>query len=53
MEAHLAADRCIDRWRYREQGRKAFSPGELVILAVSIIGAVIGVVALVAGWITV
>jgi arginine:ornithine antiporter / lysine permease len=37
----------------REQGRKPFSPTELVILAVSVIGAVIGVVALVAGWITV
>ena len=37
----------------REQGRRAFSPGELVILAVSVIGAVIGVIALVAGWITV
>ena len=37
----------------REQGRRVFSPGELVILAVSVIGAVIGVVALIAGWITV
>ncbi|MGH9234858.1 MAG: amino acid permease, partial [Acidimicrobiales bacterium] len=37
----------------REQGRPAFSPGELVILAVSVIGAVIGIVALAAGWITV
>jgi arginine:ornithine antiporter/lysine permease len=37
----------------REQGRRVFSPGELVILAVSVIGAVVGVVALVAGWITV
>jgi arginine:ornithine antiporter / lysine permease len=37
----------------REQGRRPFSPGELVILAVSVIGAVIGVIALVAGWITV
>lgn len=37
----------------REQGRKLFSPAELVILAVSIGGAVLGVVALVAGWITV
>ena len=37
----------------REQGRRAFSTGELVILAVSVIGAVIGVVALVAGWIEV
>ena len=37
----------------REQGRRVFSPGELVILAVSVVGAVIGVVALIAGWITV
>ncbi|HEU0170801.1 MAG TPA: basic amino acid/polyamine antiporter [Acidimicrobiales bacterium] len=37
----------------REQGRRPFSPPELVILAVSIVGAVIGVVALVAGWISV
>jgi arginine:ornithine antiporter / lysine permease len=37
----------------REQGRKVFSPGELVILAVSIVGAVAGVVALAAGWITI
>jgi arginine:ornithine antiporter/lysine permease len=37
----------------REQGRRLFSPGELVILVVSIGGAVVGVVALVAGWIAV
>jgi arginine:ornithine antiporter/lysine permease len=37
----------------REQGRTLFSPAELVILVVSVVGAVIGVVALVAGWITV
>jgi arginine:ornithine antiporter / lysine permease len=37
----------------REQGRKLFSPIELVILVVSIAGAVIGVVALVAGWVTI
>jgi arginine:ornithine antiporter/lysine permease len=37
----------------REQGRAPFTPGELVILAASVVGAVIGVVALVAGWITV
>jgi arginine:ornithine antiporter/lysine permease len=36
----------------REQGRELFSPRELVILAVSILGAVAGVVALAAGWIT-
>jgi arginine:ornithine antiporter/lysine permease len=37
----------------REQGRRVFAPSELVILAVSVIGAVIGVIALVAGWIEV
>jgi arginine:ornithine antiporter/lysine permease len=37
----------------REQGRRVFSPGDLVILTVSVLGAVIGVVALAAGWITV
>lgn len=36
----------------REQGRRLFSPGELVILAVSIIGAVVGIVALARGWIS-
>ena len=35
----------------REQGRQLFSPAELVILAVSIVGAVVGVVALATGWI--
>ncbi|MDX3525748.1 basic amino acid/polyamine antiporter [Streptomyces sp. ID05-39B] len=35
----------------REQGRRPFSPGELVICAVSIAGAVMGVTALAAGWI--
>lgn len=37
----------------REQGRRLFSPRETLILAVSVIGAVVGVVAVVAGWITV
>jgi arginine:ornithine antiporter/lysine permease len=37
----------------REQGRRVFSPVELVILVVSIAGAVLGVVALAAGWITI
>jgi arginine:ornithine antiporter/lysine permease len=36
----------------REQGRRLFSPGELVMLAVSVAGAVGGVVALVTGWIS-
>ncbi|WP_425840220.1 basic amino acid/polyamine antiporter [Streptomyces fractus] len=36
----------------REQGRRLFSPRELVILAVSVIGAVLGIVALAAGWIS-
>ena len=35
----------------REQGRRVFSPGELVIFAVSLAGAVIGVIALSAGWV--
>ncbi len=35
----------------REQGRKLFSPRELVIFIVSVIGAAIGLVALVTGWI--
>lgn len=37
----------------REQGRRLFSPRETGILLVSVVGAVLGVVALVAGWITV
>jgi arginine:ornithine antiporter/lysine permease len=37
----------------REQNRTLFSRPELVILAVSIIGAVIGIVALAAGWISI
>jgi arginine:ornithine antiporter/lysine permease len=37
----------------REQGRRLFSPTELVILAISVAGAVVGVVALAAGWITI
>jgi arginine:ornithine antiporter/lysine permease len=37
----------------REQGRRLFSPRERAVLAVSVVGAVLGVVALVAGWITV
>ena len=37
----------------RERGRRLFSPGELVLLAVSVVGAVIGVVALGAGWISI
>ncbi|WP_338702967.1 basic amino acid/polyamine antiporter [Streptomyces sp. Q6] len=36
----------------REQGRRLFSPRELVILVVSVVGAVLGVVALAAGWIS-
>ncbi|GAA4891961.1 amino acid permease [Stackebrandtia albiflava] len=35
----------------REQGRRLFSPGEAVILGVSVLGAVTGVVALATGWI--
>jgi arginine:ornithine antiporter/lysine permease len=37
----------------REQGRRLFSPAELVILTVSIVGAVVGVVALALGWISI
>jgi arginine:ornithine antiporter / lysine permease len=37
----------------RERGRRLFAPAELAILVVSIVGAVLGVVALVAGWITI
>lgn len=36
----------------REQGRRLFSGRELVILAVSVLGAVAGIVALSVGWIT-
>ncbi|MEV6163486.1 basic amino acid/polyamine antiporter [Streptomyces sp. NPDC052052] len=35
----------------REQNRRLFSPAEAVICAVSVVGAVVGVVALAAGWI--
>jgi arginine:ornithine antiporter/lysine permease len=37
----------------REQGRRLFSPRELVILVVSVAGAIVGVIALAAGWITI
>jgi arginine:ornithine antiporter/lysine permease len=37
----------------REQGRRLFSPRELVILAVSVVGAVSGIVALATGWISI
>jgi len=37
----------------REQGRRLFSPGEAALLAVSVAGAVLGVAALAAGWITI
>ena len=37
----------------REQGRQLFSPVELVILAVSVVGAVVGLVALATGWISI
>lgn len=36
----------------REQGRRPFSPRELIILAVSVVGAVLGIVALAVGWIS-
>jgi arginine:ornithine antiporter/lysine permease len=37
----------------REQGRALFSPPELVILAVSVVGGIVGVLALILGWITI
>jgi arginine:ornithine antiporter/lysine permease len=37
----------------REQGKRLFSPGELVILAISIVGAITGVIALATGVITI
>jgi arginine:ornithine antiporter/lysine permease len=37
----------------REKGQTLFSPRELLILAVSVAGAVLGVVALAAGWISI
>ncbi|MEU2671656.1 basic amino acid/polyamine antiporter [Streptomyces sp. NPDC007164] len=37
----------------REQSRRLFSPGEAVILAVSVAGAVVGVIALATGWISI
>jgi arginine:ornithine antiporter/lysine permease len=37
----------------REQGRRLFSPREYAVLAVSVAGAVAGVVALAAGWISI
>ncbi|RFU84597.1 amino acid permease [Streptomyces triticagri] len=36
----------------REQGRRVFAPRELVILAVSVAGAAVGVIALALGWIS-
>ena len=37
----------------REQGRRLFSPGEVVILIVSVAGALAGIIALAAGWISI
>jgi arginine:ornithine antiporter/lysine permease len=37
----------------REQGRPLFSSGELVILVVSVLGAIVGLIALILGWITI
>jgi arginine:ornithine antiporter/lysine permease len=37
----------------REQGRRVFSPGEALLLAVAVAGAVLGVVGLSAGWISI
>ncbi|GAA1770295.1 basic amino acid/polyamine antiporter [Luedemannella helvata] len=37
----------------REQGRRVFSPAELALFIVSVAGAIVGIVALIAGWITI
>ena len=37
----------------REQGKRVFSPAEMVMFVVAVIGAILGVVALVQGWITI
>jgi arginine:ornithine antiporter/lysine permease len=37
----------------REQGRKLFSPTEMVILVIAVAGAVVGVMSLALGWITI
>lgn len=37
----------------REQGRRVFSPAELVLFVVSLVGAIVGIVAIAAGWISV
>ena len=37
----------------REQGRRLFSPAEFVLMLISIAGAIAGIVALAAGWITI
>jgi arginine:ornithine antiporter/lysine permease len=37
----------------REQGKRVFSPIERVLFVVAVIGAVVGVVALAQGWITI
>jgi arginine:ornithine antiporter/lysine permease len=37
----------------REQGRQLFSPAELVILVASVVGAIAGVTAVAAGWISI
>lgn len=37
----------------REQGRRVFTPGELALFIVSVAGAIVGIVALAAGWISI
>ena len=49
----LAAGLDVQQRRGREQGRTLFSPRELAILAVSVVGGVLGVVAIAAGWISI
>lgn len=37
----------------REQGKRVFTPPELVLFVISIVGAIVGIVGLVQGWITI
>jgi arginine:ornithine antiporter/lysine permease len=37
----------------REQGKRVFSPPELILFVIAIVGAIVGVVGLVSGWITI
>jgi arginine:ornithine antiporter/lysine permease len=37
----------------REQGKRVFTPAELGLFVVAVLGAIVGVVGLVQGWITI